>query len=90
MAIHYLKTLARLEGHVGAEDAESLQQWLREGRRRSLDLGRCESLHTAVLQTLLALRPAIKTAPPAPRLCQVLGLGHPTPTPTATSTRSAS
>lgn len=79
MAIHYLKTLARLEGHVSAEEAEGLQQWLREGRRRSLDLGRCESLHTAVLQTLLALRPPIKTAPPGARLCQVLGLASANP-----------
>lgn len=74
MAIDYLKTVARLQGHVDAESAEGLQQWLRAGKKRSVDLGRCDSLHTAVLQTLLALAPPIKTPPPHERLRQALGL----------------
>lgn len=74
MAIDYLKTVARLQGHVDAESAEGLQQWLRAGKKRSVDLGRCDSLHTAVLQTLLALAPPIKTPPPNERLRQALGL----------------
>lgn len=74
MPIDYLKTLARLQGHVDAESAEGLQQWLRAGKKRSVDLARCDSLHTAVLQTLLALAPPIKTPPPDGRLQQALGL----------------
>lgn len=72
MPIHYLKTVARLEGHVGAEDAEALVSWLRSPGRRSVDLARCESLHTALLQTLLALRPPLKGPPATPLLRAVL------------------
>lgn len=74
MAIDYLKTVARLQGHVDAESAEGLQQWLRAGKKRAVDLGRCESLHTAVLQTLLALTPPIKAPPADARLRHALGL----------------
>lgn len=79
MGIRYLKTYAALEGHLGAEDAEGLLNWLRGHTRPQVHLGRCESLHTALLQTLLALRPRIKVAPPEPWLCQALGLPPPTP-----------
>jgi hypothetical protein len=82
MSITYLKSLARLEGHVGAEDAEALLTWLRAAKRRSVDLSACQSLHTAVLQTLLAVRPALKSPPPGAALQQALGLPL---TPTASS-----
>lgn len=85
MPIHYLKTLARLEGHVGAEDAETLQQWLQAGRRRAVDLGPCDSVHTAVLQTLLALTPPLKNPPAHAWLCQALGLQPPPAAPTRTA-----
>lgn len=79
MAIRYLKTYAALEGHLGAEDAEGLLTWLRSKPRPTVHLGRCESLHTALLQTLLAFAPAVKAPPADPWLCQALGL-PPTPT----------
>ncbi len=78
MAIRYLKTYAALEGHLGAEDAEGLLAWLRAQATPQVHLGRCESLHTALLQTLLALAPRIKAPPADPWLCQVLGLSAPT------------
>jgi len=74
MAIRYLKTYAALEGHLGAEDAEALLAWLRSKPRPLVHLGRCESLHTALLQTLLAFAPAVKAPPANPWLCQALGL----------------
>ncbi|MFG6460943.1 hypothetical protein ACG04Q_05115 [Roseateles sp. DXS20W] len=77
MAIRYLKTYAALEGHLGAEDAEALLAWLREQARPQVHLGRCESLHTALLQTLLALSPRIKAPPADPWLCRALGLATP-------------
>ena len=79
MGIRYLKTHAALEGHLGAEDAEGLPPWLRSQTRPLVHLGRCETLHTALLQTLLALRPGIKVPPTDPWLCLALGLPAPTP-----------
>jgi len=63
MAIRYLKKHAALEGHVSVEDAEALAQWLREQRTPAVHLGKCEHVHAAVLQVLLALRPRIAAAP---------------------------
>lgn len=74
MGIRYLRTHAALEGHVGPDDAEPLLAWLRERPRAQVHLGRCETLHTAVLQTLLACAPAIKAAPASPWLRRALGL----------------
>lgn len=74
MGIRYLKTYAALEGVLGAEEAEGLVAWLREQPRPQVHLGRCDALHTAVLQTLLAFAPRIKAAPADPWLCQLLGL----------------
>ncbi len=75
MGIRYLKKHAALEGHVSVDDAEALQHWLREQKTPAVHLGRCEQVHAAVLQVLLALRPKV-VAPPAERwLAQALGLG---------------
>lgn len=63
MAIRYLKKHAALEGNVSAEDAEGLQQWLQQQAAPAVHLGRCEQVHAAVLQVLLALRPRIVAAP---------------------------
>jgi hypothetical protein len=64
MAVRYLKKYAALEGHVTVEDAEALAQWLLQQAAPAVHLGKCEHLHGAVLQVLLALRPKV-TAPPA-------------------------
>jgi hypothetical protein len=66
MAIRYLKKYAALEGQVTAEEAEALAQWLGHQAQPAVHLGKCEQVHAAVLQVLLALRPRI-TAPPADR-----------------------
>ena len=78
MGIRYLKKHAALEGAVSAEDAEALVAWLRTaqlaGKPAAVHLGRCEHLHSAVLQVLLALKPKV-AAPPADRwLAGVLGI----------------
>lgn len=77
MAIRYLKKHAALEGVVSVEDAEALAQWLREQARPAVHLGRCEHLHAAVLQVLLALQPKV-VAPPSDRwLAAALGVTSP-------------
>ncbi len=63
MAIRYLKKHAALEGVVTVEDAEGLLQWLRAQATPAVHLGRCEHLHAAALQVLLALRPRVVAVP---------------------------
>lgn len=49
-----------LEGPCRVEDAEPLLGWLQADRGRMVDLTGAEHLHAAVLQVLMALRPAIQ------------------------------
>ncbi len=63
MAVRYLKKHAALEGTVGAEDAEALSDWLRAQAAPAVHLGKCEQVHAAVLQVLLALEPRVVAAP---------------------------
>jgi hypothetical protein len=72
MAIRYLKKHAALEGVVTVEDAETLAQWLRGHARPAVHLGKCDHVHTAVLQVLLALRPQLVAAPADPWLAGAL------------------
>jgi hypothetical protein len=73
MGIRYLKKYAALEGVVSAEDAEPLQHWLQQQPRPAVHLGKCEDVHAAALQVLLALRPKLMAPPTAnPWLAQVL------------------
>lgn len=72
MAIRYLKKHAALDGVVGPDDAEALAAWLRQQPRPAVHLGRCEALHSAVLQVLLALRPRLAALPPDPWLVAAL------------------
>ena len=74
MAIRYLKKHAALEGHVSVEDAEALAAWLRGHKAPAVHLGKCQQLHAAVLQTLLALRPKVVEPPGDPWLSRALGL----------------
>ncbi|MFP8968366.1 hypothetical protein ACKC9G_17420 [Pokkaliibacter sp. CJK22405] len=59
MPIHYKKKVAHLQGEISVEEAENLWQWLNEANKPGLNLSKCEHLHTANLQVLLACRPAI-------------------------------
>ena len=72
MSIRYLKKHAVLEGIVGVDDAEALGQWLQKQASPSVHLGRCEHVHGAVLQVLLACMPRLAASPPDPFLAAVL------------------
>jgi hypothetical protein len=74
MAIRYLKKHAALEGQVSVDEAEALGQWLREQPRPAVHLGKCEHVHAAVLQVLLALRPRVNAAPADAWLAAALGV----------------
>ncbi|HEY0838017.1 MAG TPA: hypothetical protein VGE72_29165 [Azospirillum sp.] len=56
-------SVIRLEGHCPVEEAEQLLELLQGGASVSLDLGECRSVHTAVLQLLLASGAPVATAP---------------------------
>lgn len=72
MTIRYLKKYAALEGQVGVDDAEALGQWLRNQNAPAVHLGKCEQVHAAVLQVLLALQPRISAPPADPWLAAAL------------------
>lgn len=78
MAIRYLKKHAALEGWITADDAESLGSWLKSQARPAVNLAKCEQIHAAVLQVLLALRPQVTAPPVNPWLAHALaGLAPP-------------
>lgn len=62
-----------LEGRCPVEDAEPLLSLLQEGSASALDLGECVSMHTAVLQLLLACPLPLRCGPADPVLAAVLG-----------------
>lgn len=73
MGIRYLKKYAALEGQVAVEDAEALAQWLREQPSPAVHLCKCEHVHAAVLQVLLALAPRVVAPPRDPWLAAAVG-----------------
>jgi hypothetical protein len=77
MSIAYNKSKAVLKGHVTVEDAEPLAQWVREHPRGALEMSECDSLHAAVVQVLLALRPPLKSPPRNPWLAAAMSRTSP-------------
>jgi len=57
------KTVMQLEGRCSVEEAEELLQWLQNTPGGRVNLKRCEHLHAAVLQSLLAVRPGVSVGP---------------------------
>jgi ABC-type transporter Mla MlaB component len=77
MALQFDAQVATLTGTVTVEEAETLANWLKEQMAQdstpAVHLSACEHVHAAVLQTLLALQPALASAPANPHLQHVLG-----------------
>lgn len=63
MSVRLDSECIHLEGLCRVEDAEPLARLLQESPSRTVDLSRCEQLHAAVLQALLAFRPAVAKEP---------------------------
>jgi hypothetical protein len=59
MSIRYLKKHAALEDIVTVEEAEALQKWLNNHPKPAVNLSKCKHMHAAVLQVMLALKPAL-------------------------------
>ena len=63
MPIRFEAGCAVLEGQCVVEEAHDLTAWLLEKGARTVDLAHCTGLHTAVLQSLMALQPAVVVGP---------------------------
>jgi len=63
MPITYKKTVALLEGHCPVEEAETLLEWLLDNPKGKVNLKALAHPHTAVLQVLMAVRPAVSAWP---------------------------
>lgn len=64
--------VARIEDTARVEEAEALVSFLESNSAHQIDLGACRHMHAAVLQVLLAYRPAYVALPPDPVLRDVL------------------
>jgi hypothetical protein len=63
MPIRFTKNVAYLEGECDMDDVEPLLEWFREHPKGKVNLKECQFLHTAVLQILMAVRPAVTVMP---------------------------
>ncbi|WP_201742527.1 hypothetical protein [Novosphingobium ovatum] len=88
MPISYSTTTAKFVGECSIEDASELTEWLLAKPARKVDLAQCRNLHTALLQPLLVLAPAIKALPKEERLAR--WISPLLPAPVASATRIAS
>jgi hypothetical protein len=68
MPIEFRTGEVRLAETCGAEEALELSDWLLSADLPKVDLGDCTNLHPALLQTLLAHKPAISVEPKDPFL----------------------
>jgi len=73
MPIRYDADLARFEAACTVEDALPLAEWLEATVAPRVDLSACTDLHTALLQLLLAARPAMTAGPEDAFLARYVG-----------------
>jgi len=59
MSVRLDDEIIRLEGRCHVEDAEPLLVLLQGGAHRTVDLSASETLHTAIVQLILAFRPPL-------------------------------
>lgn len=69
MAITYQKKWVVFQDVVGVEEAEGLLEWLMKNPKSKLNLKDCQHLHTANLQVIMAVKPAISVWPKDANLC---------------------
>jgi len=69
MSVRIADGVIFLEGRCRIEEAETLLGYLLEDADRPVDLSACDALHSAVVQILMATRPAIAGKPADPFLC---------------------
>lgn len=73
MAIRYQGDVAVFEQQCAVEEAADLAEWLLADRSRRIDLAACTGLHSALVQTLMALAPPMLAPPGDAALARWLG-----------------
>lgn len=63
MSFRQVGDVIHIEGHCRVEDAETLVALLQKSRNLTIDVSTCESLHAAVVQTILAFECPVVGAP---------------------------
>lgn len=69
MSVRVADGIILLEGRCRIEEAETLLGYLLEVPGRRVDLSACETLHSAVVQIMMATRPVMASKPVDPFLC---------------------
>lgn len=69
MSVRVADGIIVLEGRCRIEEAETLLGHLLENGDRPVDLSGCETMHSAVVQILMAAKSAISGRPIDPFLC---------------------
>lgn len=72
MPVQYKKGAVHLNGVCAVEEAEQLLAWVLSHPGAKADLSRCEHLHSAVLQVLLASDLVVSRPPSQARLADLL------------------
>ncbi|MGN7610967.1 hypothetical protein ACQZV8_02665 [Magnetococcales bacterium HHB-1] len=70
MPIEFTETEAQLIDMCTIEEAEALFEWLQNNPEGGINLEKCEHLHTAILQVLIALKPKVTVLPEEKFLAQ--------------------
>lgn len=74
MPIRYTKTQAHFEGRCAVEEALELVAFLTTHPRAKVVLTKCTGMHGALVQVLLAFRPATQGTTDAPDMVRLLPL----------------
>ena len=69
MSVRIEDEIVVIEGRCRIEEAETLLGYLLENGDRPVDLSACETMHSAVVQILMAAQPVISGRPIDPFLC---------------------
>jgi hypothetical protein len=72
MPLRYEGETVHLDGYCTAEEALPLQEFLLDKPQRRVGMEHCVSLHTALLQVLLAARSRVRALPPSPVLARCI------------------
>lgn len=72
MSVAQEGAVIRLEGMCRVEDAEALTALLQRVPGSAVDVTRCQGLHAAVVQAILAFAPRLIGSPPEPFLRELL------------------
>jgi len=72
MPMTFKKTVAVCEQMCSIEEAETLLEWLLDNPKGMVNLKKCQYLHTAIIQVLMAIKPEFSALPDDEKFRQTL------------------